>query len=97
MRFPRRPPLRDGDYLAHVRRRACCACGAPPPSEAAHLGPRGIGQKTDDRRTAPLCSACHRYWHDHGRLPELSREESENVQLRTQLELVLGWYSEEVF
>ena len=28
--------------------------------EAAHFGPRGLGQKADDRQTLPLCHKHHR-------------------------------------
>lgn len=55
-------------FLAFVRRRACCVCGAPAPSQAAHirtacrtLGKRstGLGEKPSDRWAVPLCSDCH--------------------------------------
>ncbi len=29
-------------------------------SEAAHVGPRGLGQKSNDRETIPLCNRHHR-------------------------------------
>lgn len=55
-------------FLAFVRRRPCVACGAPPPSQAAHVrysdaarghvNP-GVGAKSDDRRCVPLCADCH--------------------------------------
>ena len=32
--------------------------------EAAHFGPRGLGQKADDRRTLPLCPKHHRTGND---------------------------------
>jgi len=48
------------------------------PTEAAHVGERGLGQKCSDRETIPLCAAHHRtgpeshhvlgkkFWQHHG-------------------------------
>ena len=56
-------------FLAFVRRKPCCVCGAPAPSEAAHIkmssiahGKRGAGmhEKPSDRWVTPLCAGCHR-------------------------------------
>lgn len=55
-------------FLAFVRRRPCCVCLAPPPSQAAHIrmscperGKRssGIGEKPSDQWCTPLCTSCH--------------------------------------
>lgn len=64
----RQPRVECKDFLAFVRRHPCTACGAPAPSQAAHIrfsdaaagsiNP-GIGRKSDDRRAVPLCSDCH--------------------------------------
>src|SRR5947208_552929 len=67
---PRRGPERNPDYLAHVRRHPCAACGTTGsdwnPVEAAHaetlLGerlPRGMRQKTTDKSCFPLCHNEH--------------------------------------
>lgn len=57
-------------YLKHVRAYPCCNCGAPPPSEAHHWEPgHGMSRKPDDVFCAPLCTGCHRAWHDKGALP----------------------------
>lgn len=53
-------PARAPHYLAFVRELPCCVGGCGAPSDAHHYGPRGVGQKTDDYRTAPVCR-----WH-HG-------------------------------
>lgn len=55
-------------FLAFVRRKPCCACGAPAPSQAAHVrfsdaasgnvNP-GVGAKPSDRFCVPLCAGCH--------------------------------------
>jgi hypothetical protein len=53
-------PLVDEAYKRFIRREPCCACGKAKRSEAAHFGPRGLGQKSDDRQALPLCHKCHR-------------------------------------
>lgn len=64
----REPRVECPAFLAFVRRRPCCACGAPAPSQAAHvrlgeprIGKRntGIGEKPSDRWCVPLCADCH--------------------------------------
>lgn len=64
----RQPRIECPAFLAFVRRRPCCACGAPAPSQAAHvrmgcptIGKRnaGIGEKPSDRWAVPLCADCH--------------------------------------
>lgn len=75
-----RSPERGGDpaYLAFVRTRPCCACGARPPSHAHHetLGGRGKSQKAPDRRTLPFCFECHDDFHAvRGRFKGATREQ----------------------
>jgi len=78
---PRTP--RDPRFLDWLRSRACDHCGAPPRSEAAHFGPdRGVGLKASDYEACSLCTTCHGYWHNHGTLPGLDREQSMLVQWR---------------
>lgn len=64
----REPRVECPAFLAFVRRRQCCACGAPAPSQAAHvrfgnpaIGKRnsGIGEKPSDCWAVPLCADCH--------------------------------------
>lgn len=65
----RQPRVECPAFLAFVRRKPCSACGAPPPSQAAHLRmtdaahpekrPVGIGEKPSDQWANPLCSNCH--------------------------------------
>ncbi len=65
-------PIRNPEYLSWIRRQPCAADSSaypcPNPSEASHHGPRGMGQKTDDYRTIPLCHDHHTQWHQHGTL-----------------------------
>lgn len=65
---PREPREHNEAFLAFVRRLACCACKAHPPSQAAHIrmacperGKRGtgMGEKPHDRWAVPLCADCH--------------------------------------
>ena len=46
------------EYMARVKEKPCCVCGAPPPSEAHHC--RSGGMARDDFKTIPLCIPCHR-------------------------------------
>lgn len=61
-------PLRDAAYLARVRGRMCCMLSGrcAGPIVAHHHGPRGMGEKTDDYRTVPLCDVHHREFHATG-------------------------------
>jgi len=66
--FPKQARVRSPQYLAWLRTQPCAACAAPPPSEASHHGPRGLGQKADDDRAIPLCQRCHAFWHHKGKV-----------------------------
>ena len=90
---PKPVTLTSAAYLAYVRKHVCCFCGAPSPSEAHHWSHHGgvMGAKVDDYRTVPLCQEHHRYWHDHGTLPEMDREHSEAALLREQAWLLRAW------
>lgn len=62
---PRRGRIRDVDYLAWIRGRACLVCaslmgGQQARTEAAHVGDRGLGQKCSDYEALPLCEWHHR-------------------------------------
>lgn len=80
-----RPPARSPAYLAYVRTHPCCLCGATPPSDAHHWGRRGVGQKTDDYRTVPLCRGCHDHVHAQGPGKAVER------LLRVQVDLLVAW------
>lgn len=78
---PKSPkPLRDAAYLRHVRTLDCCVGrdGASGPCSgpvvAHHHGPRGMGEKTDDYRSVPLCDGHHREFHDTGTIGAWDRE-----------------------
>jgi hypothetical protein len=64
-------PDRSPEYLAWIRTLGCVICaresGGATVVEAAHtnvLGARGLGQKTSDFSTVPLCSGHHREYPD---------------------------------
>lgn len=71
-RRKRRAAKRDPQYLAWLRLQPCAVClkrggtlqnaaliqGSP--TEAAHVGERGLGQKCPDREAIPLCGEHHR-------------------------------------
>lgn len=47
-------------YLAFIRSLPCLVCGIRRGIEAAHTGPRGLGQKSSDLSAIPLCRQHHR-------------------------------------
>jgi len=84
-------PARSGKYLDYVRALPCCSCGARGPSDPHHYGPRGVGQKTDDTRTVPLCRRCHDVFHDSGLLPALDKASTRLVLLQKQVDLLVAF------
>jgi hypothetical protein len=95
---PRRGPLRDKNYLAFIRQQECVIgysaallrTDCRGRIEAAHVGLRGLSQKSSDHQTIPLCAGHHRihtdsqhnlgknFWEVHGlnrdRLMRIFRE-----------------------
>jgi hypothetical protein len=86
---PRRGRVIDRDYMDWIRTLQCVVCAQQvigywfgvqrsSRTEAAHVGQRGIGQKSSDRETIPLCAEHHRlgkdsvhrlgknFWQHHG-------------------------------
>lgn len=57
-------PERNPDYLRFIRRLRCIVCSSPKHIEAAHFGPRGLGQKASDRQALPLCRRHHQTGND---------------------------------
>lgn len=91
-------PWRSEAYLAYVRRHPCCIAedGATRTSCSGsvvshHHGPRGMGEKTDDSRTVPLCDGHHRTFHDRGTIDEWSRDALDRLFARVQAELLTTW------
>lgn len=62
-------PRDDKEYLAYLRKQHCIWCGKKNGIEAHHLkiaGESGTAYKVDDYLTVPLCSGCHREYHQKG-------------------------------
>lgn len=64
---------KDPAYLAFIRTQACVCCEAEgrrqlEPTEAAHVGLRGLSQKCSDRETIPLCRHHRTGFNAHHRL-----------------------------
>ena len=59
-------PVRDPAFLAFVRSLPCSICYRTRGVEAAHIGRRGMAQKSSDREAIPLCSLHHREQHRIG-------------------------------
>lgn len=73
----REPRIRRPKFLAWLRTRPCACCGAPAPSEAAHIrtGSKthkkrntGMAEKPHDHWALPLNAACHRRQHSMNEL-----------------------------
>jgi hypothetical protein len=65
----KKPPERSPGHLVFIRRLPCLKCGAPEPSEAAHLRSgtdAGMGMKPGDNWTLPLCHQHHAEQHRIG-------------------------------
>lgn len=88
----RQTPHKAPAYLAFVREQDCCWCQHAAPSDAHHFGPRGIGQKADDLHAVPLCTKCHRYFHDHGTFEGATREQTALRTWRAQALLHVVWF-----
>jgi hypothetical protein len=59
------------EYLAWLHSLACIICAAlrtdqATKTEAAHLGPRGLSTKVEDRKAVPLCRRHHEALHKLG-------------------------------
>ncbi len=73
--------MRDKKWLEFIRSLPCAMCLAPPPSDAHHSTshPRGMGLKSGDECTYPLCrgpEGCHMAFHDKkGRFKGWGKEE----------------------
>lgn len=74
-------PARSTEYLAHVRARACWFCGTTADVVAHHhgraAGGGGMGLKTCDFHTVPLCPSHHGEWHRRGQVQGYNRDQTE--------------------
>lgn len=54
----------DPRYLDWIRRQSCCNCDADGGVEAHHMTGAGMGMRANDHEAMPLCTTCHRAFHD---------------------------------
>jgi hypothetical protein len=57
--YGKQEPVKDEGYKRFIRKLPCAVCCGTRRIEAAHFGPRGLGQKSNDRNCLPLCYRCH--------------------------------------
>ena len=57
------PPVRSEDYKRWIRSWPCLVCATRRNIEASHTGAHGIGQKSSDLQTVPLCKEHHNELH----------------------------------
>ena len=73
-------PLRSKHYLDWVRNQPCWTCGTNQEIHAHHHGRTegggGMGLKTCDLHTVPLCRKCHEQWHRRGTIQSMSRDKT---------------------
>ncbi len=90
-----RPPRRilSPKYLKWIGSHPCCVPGCGGRAQRHHYGPRGVGQKTDDPRTVPLCESCHlQHWHHDGTLPGYPTPEAARLFVLSQQVIYLQRY-----
>jgi len=63
--------MAKNNHLDWIRSLECSECGKPRPSEPHHLSGQfnmsGVGKKSPDWATMPLCNKCHRAFHEADR------------------------------
>lgn len=96
-----KPPKRweSPPYRAYVRSWGICACcntreTTDDPIEASHHGPHGMARKSDDTRCIPLLRSHHRYYHDHGTFPGMTREETDRRAVQWAAAVLPQWCEE---
>ncbi len=78
-------PGRSKRYLEYIRSEPCCACQATP-AEPHHTAKAGVGMKSSDFSTIPLCRKHHSELHNNG----IVRFENDNHII---LSLVVATYT----
>lgn len=64
--LPKPTTPRDKRYLEWVKRQPCISCESSFfEVHPHHTTTGGMGIKGSDYETIPLCTFCHREWHDH--------------------------------
>lgn len=91
-------PARNPDYLTWIRNHPCAAAQDGKCSggiQASHHGSKGMGQKTDDYRTIPLCHHHHIVdWHGNGTLFGWSRTLTDSWIAEQIIGYLIKWVEE---
>lgn len=69
-------------YAARVRELPCCSCGRAGPSHCHHLTGAGMGLRSSDLDSMPLCQDCHTCLHEfRGPFAGMNRKKREQWQV----------------
>ena len=91
------PSNRDPQFLRFIRKLPCIVCWSSRYIEAAHFGPRGLGQKADDRRSLPLCTKHHRTGSDsYHRLGPVKFAQRHDLDVNTLISLLNTFFDEKL-
>lgn len=89
-RYARRD--RQREYMLWVKTQPCLVCGRKP-TEAAHTGSRGFGQKAPDQFVIPLCPDHHRHRRDALDVAGARRfQELHGIVIRAEIERLWGLF-----
>lgn len=92
---PKKKSVKNNDYLEYIRNKPCCSCSNPPKNDPHHwsrTGKKGgMGAKTDDYRTVPLCRECHDHWHNTGALPRQTMVGTKQHFANCQVDYLIEW------
>jgi hypothetical protein len=85
----------DPAYLAWIRSLDCSICGMDQRTQTQvhHFGPRGVGQRTHDWFSSPLCALCHAQFHRWRTLPDLTGPAVPIFLLKDQVRLLLRYFA----
>ena len=92
---PKQPASQCEAYMAAVRRLPCYRCGTAAPSQCCHADEgKGLGIKTDVRRSWPGCAECHYFVGSTGKLGKEGRrafETEAGAETRREV-MARGWW-----
>ncbi len=90
MKFPKQATHRDGKYLRLIASLPCFSCGVDGRSQAAHANyGKGMGMKSSDYNTFPLCAptlgdpGCHARHDQGGLVSKLNRRQLEAFYIQS--------------
>jgi hypothetical protein len=90
---PRLPEV-DLKYRQFIRRFPCVACKKTTwRIEFAHTGPRGLGQKADDKDGLPICVSCHQTGtHSLHKIGPVAFQEHYKIEFPELIQMFRSWY-----